>query len=261
MRKPLIPLLALAAGLSACTHLGTNISGKFSCRAPASDCQPVSVIDAKATAELGKVQDDMLGLPQKQRVGVVSSDNARTSERTLRIVLPAHVDSSGVLHDEAVAWAVVEAPRWAGELRRAEEAPRKSSYSALRQALKDAARRASASAPVNPEHLPPEDSAPASPSTSPFVPAAPLVLPSPGGAADTGPRLPPVAAPGAEGAFPLPLPQDRSPRPLSEQRVWPPASAIQKALQAVKDQAEQAKDDAGKAETGKTPIGQDEDHR
>ncbi len=260
MRKPLLPLLALAASLPGCTHLGTNISGNFSCRAPAGDCQPVSVIDAKATAELGRVQDDMLGLLQKQRVGVTPADNSRTGERTLRIVLPAHVDSSGVLHDEAVAWAVVEAPHWAGELRRAENAPKKGAYPALRQALKDAARRAgsaaSAPAPANPDPVSPEDSALTSPSTSPFISAAPLVLPSPGGAAETGPRLPQAAVPGAEGADLPPLPQDRSPRPLSDKRVWPAASAIEKALQAAKDQAE-----AAKAETGKAPAPGNEDHR
>lgn len=195
----------------------------------------------------------MLGLLQKQRVGVTAADNSRTGERTLRIVLPAHVDSSGVLHDEAVAWAVVEAPRWAGELRRPENAPKKGAYPVLRQALKDAARRAnsavSAPAPANPDPMSPEDSAPTSPSTSPFISAAPLVLPSPGGATDTGPRLPPAAVPGAEGADLPPLPQDRSPRPLSDKRVWPPASAIQKALQAVKDQTEAAKTQASKLPT------------
>jgi conjugal transfer pilus assembly protein TraV len=41
---------------------------------------------------------------------------ARTAERRLRVVFPAHVDESGVLHDEAVAWTVVEAPHWAAEL-------------------------------------------------------------------------------------------------------------------------------------------------
>jgi conjugal transfer pilus assembly protein TraV len=53
-------------------------------------------------------------------VPVASGDQARTSERTLRIVFPAHVDEAGTLHDEAVAWAVVENPRWAAELRRKE---------------------------------------------------------------------------------------------------------------------------------------------
>jgi conjugal transfer pilus assembly protein TraV len=42
---------------------------------------------------------------------------ARRSVRSA-IVFPAHVDEAGTLHDEAVAWAVVENPRWAAELRR-----------------------------------------------------------------------------------------------------------------------------------------------
>ena len=56
------------------------------------------------------------------RAGIASGDLARTAERTLRIVFPAHVDEVGTLHDEAVAWAVVEHPHWAGALRRKESA-------------------------------------------------------------------------------------------------------------------------------------------
>lgn len=245
MRKPFLPLLALAASLPGCTHLGTNIAGKFSCRAPAGDCQPVSVSDAKATAEINSklsgVHDAILDRLQQHRVGVSPADHSRTGERTLRIVLPAHVDSSGVLHDEAAVWAVADAPRWAGELRRTEEAPRKGRYSALRQALKDAARRTvTGSIPDRLDHqpLPPEASAPTS--TSPFIPAAPPVPSFPGGSAHPGPRTPQAAVPGAEGSDLPPLPQDQTPRPLPDQRIRPPASAIEKVLQAAQDQLKAA---------------------
>ena len=47
-----IPLFALAAlALSGCPHLGTNVSGQFSCRAPKAGCQPLSEVDAAAMLE------------------------------------------------------------------------------------------------------------------------------------------------------------------------------------------------------------------
>ena len=95
---------------------GTNIEGDFTCRAPKGDCAPSQVIDARATKDLsasGPVHDGL-----RRPVSVASGDQGRTSERTLRIVFPAHIDETGTLHDDAVAWAVVENPRWAAELRR-----------------------------------------------------------------------------------------------------------------------------------------------
>ena len=114
--KRLIVSAGLAALTSACTTFGTNVAGDFSCRAPKGDCAPAHVIDARATAELAQEASS----PELARVraGVAAGDTGRTAERTLKIVFPAHVDEAGTLHDEAVAWAVVENPRWAAELRR-----------------------------------------------------------------------------------------------------------------------------------------------
>jgi hypothetical protein len=137
---------------------------------------------------------------------------ARAGERTLRIVFPAHVDGSGTLHDEAVAWTVVEAARWAGELRRDEVGQPKGTMRALRQALKEQARRASDAA-VNPMPLSPEDSAPAIPA-NPFLPSSPLALPSPGGEAQTDVTTPVPATSAAEGSDMSPTPHVRAPRPL-----------------------------------------------
>ena len=106
----------LAVLTSGCATFGTNIEGDFTCRAPKGDCAPSQVIDARATKDLsatGTVQDGL-----RPPVSVASGDQGRTSERTLRIVFPAHIDETGTLHDDAVAWAVVENPRWAAELRR-----------------------------------------------------------------------------------------------------------------------------------------------
>ena len=108
-------LFALAAlALSGCTHLGTNVSGQFSCRAPKSGCQPLSEVDSAAIRQLLKGEQGAPGAAleqMRQRVTLASADTARTGERTLRIVLPAHVDAAGTLHDEAAVWTVVEAAR------------------------------------------------------------------------------------------------------------------------------------------------------
>lgn len=211
---------ALAAALSACTHLGTNVAGTFSCGKPGEGCQPVSAIDAEATRGL-LANEHGDGIP-RMRTTVTAGDAVRTGERTLRVVFPAHVDASGTLHEEAVAWAVVEAPRWAGELRRA--APRETANGvhplrdALRQAVRDAARNgAAATAHPDPAAnlgaLSPEDSAP-SDTPSLFEPASPPALPS-------------QAAEAAAGKSAMSLtPHDRTPRPTLPTIVWPSAVAI-----------------------------------
>lgn len=231
--------LGLALGLVGCTHLGTNIAGDFSCRAQGSrthgaGCQPLSEVDAKAIRELIKAEGSDLAAVRK-RVAVAAADTARTGERTMKVVFPAHVDASGTLHDEAAVWTVVEAARWAGELSGGKVAEPKGTMRALRQALKEQALRAADAGhqvdpQSNPGTLSPEDSAPAS--ANPFIPSSPLVLPSPGGEVQAD--APPSAA---EGSDMSPTPHVRAPRPLEEQRVWPSAAAIE-AAKALKAQAE-----------------------
>ena len=118
MRFPtrLLACACLAGLASGCATFGTNVEGDFTCRAPKGDCAPAHVIDAKATDNLSN--GTLLHADARQRSGVVDADTSRTAERTLRVVFPAHVDEAGTLHDEAVAWTVVENPRWATELRR-----------------------------------------------------------------------------------------------------------------------------------------------
>ena len=155
-----------------------------------------------------------------------------------QLVFPAHVDGSGTLHDEAVAWTVVEAARWAGELRRDELVESKGTMRALRQALEHQARRASDAA-VNPKPLSPEDSGPAVPA-NPFLPSSPLALPSPGGEAQTDVTTPVPAMSAAEGSDMSPTPHVRAPRPLEERhRIWPSAAAIE-AAKALKHKADAA---------------------
>lgn len=118
MRLPFrfLACAGLAVMASACATFGTNVEGSFQCRAPKGDCAPSHVLDARATSAMTAEKD-----PQdaaRPGMAVAAGDQARTSERTLRIVFPARVDEAGTLHDEAVAWAVIENPRWAAELRR-----------------------------------------------------------------------------------------------------------------------------------------------
>lgn len=118
--RPLFRSLAcavLALMASACATFGTNVEGSFQCRAPQGDCAPSHVLDARATSAMTNAQSLEHSNLRPSRM-VAAGDQGRTSERTLRIVFPARVDEAGTLHDEAVAWAVVENPRWAAELRR-----------------------------------------------------------------------------------------------------------------------------------------------
>ena len=119
MRLPLrfLACAGLAVMTSACATFGTNVEGSFQCRAPKGDCTPLHVLDARATSAM-TTGNDVQRSTMRPAVAVAPGDQARTSERTLRIVFPARVDEAGTLHDEAVAWAVIENPRWAAELRR-----------------------------------------------------------------------------------------------------------------------------------------------
>ena len=109
MRRALriAPALLLLPG---CATLGTNVSGSFNCTAPKGGCAPTSVIDGAATGGTSATALDVAALPRRVAPG---GDTARTGERILRIVFPAHIDAHGTLHEEAVAYAVAEGPDWA----------------------------------------------------------------------------------------------------------------------------------------------------
>ena len=109
-----LPLCAsLAVLLAGCATFGTNVEGSFQCRAPQGDCAPSHIIDARAAGEVRQAETPTNTLRPPRMVD--PGDQARTAERTLKIVFPARVDGTGTLHDEAVAWTVVENPRWAAE--------------------------------------------------------------------------------------------------------------------------------------------------
>lgn len=233
----------LAVLTSGCATFGTNIEGDFTCRAPKGDCAPSQVIDARATKDLsatGPVQDGL-----RPPVSVASGDQARTSERTLRIVFPAHIDETGTLHDDAVAWAVVENPRWAAELRR--KAGEDTAPPLMRQL-----RRQLKAAQVKSDLLKETSTLPAAEQPDaetfdlgqPFQPsssiedipsASPLVLPSTAREAVAG-----ASAPAVEGFDMAQPPHDRTPRPSADKAplIFPTIEAIEAAKSAAKAQKE-----------------------
>lgn len=269
----LLGCACLAALVSGCATFGTNVAGDFTCRAPKGDCAPSHVIDARATAivEDGASSHDLA----RGRAGVDGGDTTRTAERTLRIVFPAHVDEAGTLHDEAVAWAVVENPRWAAELRRKpgdEASP--PLIRQLRRQLKAAQEKAAADDEAAPSANAAQDdvsrretadplsqaspfslAAPPEPDPS-SIPAldspvaSPLVLPSTAREAVAGAK-----APAVEG-FDVPPPHDRTPRPLGEAASPRPPSPTFPSIEAI--QAAIAKRAAAKTAV---PAASSKDHK
>ena len=233
------PLAALALSLAGCTHLGTNITGDFSCGTPKAGCESLSEVDAKAIFELIKAESSG-PVELRQRTNLAAAVAARTGERTLKVVLPAHVDGSGALHEQAVVWTVVEAARWAGTLRRPDLPEPRGTMRALSQALKDQARRAAdaarkVSAEANLQPLTSGTRVSGGAGTpavlaDPFNPSSPLALPSPGGEVQADATVSSPVPSAAEGSDMFPTPHVRAPRPFMEnQRVWPSAAAIKAA--------------------------------
>ena len=143
--------LLLLGSLSGCATLGGTVKGDFACRAPTGTCAPMTEIDAKAvTALSGSNSGPSAVTPARQpAVSRGGGMGPRTGERLLAILLPAHVDAAGVLHDAATVHVVVEAPGWRLESSRPDpdtqslpEFSRSSAPSSLREAV------AGASAPA-----------------------------------------------------------------------------------------------------------------
>jgi conjugal transfer pilus assembly protein TraV len=83
-------------------------------------------IDASAIASIGSVRSMPMSSggiePQRPALTLAGQTSAgpgepaRTSDRVLRVVFPAHVDADGIYREEAAAHAVVEASEWAAVL-------------------------------------------------------------------------------------------------------------------------------------------------
>lgn len=224
-----LPLCAsLAVLLAGCATFGTNVEGSFQCRAPQGDCAPSHIIDARAAGEIRQAETPTNTIRPPRMVA--PGDQARTAERTLKIVFPARVDETGTLHDEAVAWAVVENPRWAAELRRRPGSEAVTPLMRqLRRQLKTALEQRASTTVGDAETEREDDPSPL------FVPAphndlsplaSPLVPPSTAREADAGDM-----APAAEG-FDMPAsPHDRAPRPSASTSplTYPSLEAIEAA--------------------------------
>jgi conjugal transfer pilus assembly protein TraV len=225
-------LAPLCLSLAGCVGFGTNVKGQFTCRAPSGTCAPSRTIDERATKEIASPDPDTDFSAARQRAGIAaplgSDDPARTAERRLRVVFPAHVDESGTLHDEAVAWTVIEAPHWAAELG-ANSSP---STAPLARQIGRQLKAAQAAAKSAPD----AETAPVTADTGiatnpndapPFELASPSALPS-----TVGEAIPGVPAPVAEGSDMPATPHDRTSRPSFDPPQYPSAAAIDAARRA-----------------------------
>lgn len=123
----LVPLL----GLAGCATTG-NIHGDFACAAPGGTCAPMGSIDAAAISSIvsGRTTPMSSGGIDSPRVQrslsgqVIAGEPQRTSDRVLRVVFPAHIDTDGVFREEAAAHAVFQPSEWAQALGVRPEQPR-----------------------------------------------------------------------------------------------------------------------------------------
>lgn len=130
-------IAAAAASLSGCTFLNPNVKGSFNCRAPNGTCSPTTSIDDRALADIasgapGAAQpigtyDTLAPEPHYQKASTKlvaakrspvavsptgTAEPVRSSERVLRIVFPAHVDSYGRFVEASAVHTVVEQGAW-----------------------------------------------------------------------------------------------------------------------------------------------------
>lgn len=91
-----LALAALVLASSGCAMLGGNVKGSFTCKAPAGDCAPTSVIDERATHSTGSE-----GPPLARRQADTPADRGPGADR-LRVVLAAFRDAQGRTHEARV---------------------------------------------------------------------------------------------------------------------------------------------------------------
>ncbi len=124
-RIPLVMLL-LSVSLSGCFR-GSSVKGDFACKTPGGTCAPMTIIDGEALAGMssggigairtpGTLPPPTAPVRTGSIAGLDDTAPARSAERVLRVVFPAHIDSDGVYREEAAAHAVVEPSAWARAL-------------------------------------------------------------------------------------------------------------------------------------------------
>ena len=112
-------VLAATASLGACTSLGGNIQGNFSCRAPDGICAPTSTIDDAALALIGGDESVIPAGPYSapstetpRLIRTAANEPVRSGEKVLRIVFPSHIDRAGRYRETTAIHAVVERAGW-----------------------------------------------------------------------------------------------------------------------------------------------------
>ena len=112
--------------LAGCTTFGTNVSGDFACRAPDGICAPSTVIDERALAMISggspyqpagpypvaptRPGPQMASLAARTTLRPVQV--ARTDQKVLTVVFPAHVDGQGRLFEATTVRTVVDSGSW-----------------------------------------------------------------------------------------------------------------------------------------------------
>ncbi len=110
--KAILTIAALGGALSACTTLGTNVSGSFRCEAPDGVCAPSTVIDDNAISRIEETSstdllnpagpyqmDDGIDTPVHSTV-LASAPMTATSAPSyeLAVVFPGYTDATGMIH-------------------------------------------------------------------------------------------------------------------------------------------------------------------
>ena len=130
----LIALVAISLIMAACSTLGSNVSGDWSCETGKNsdqnpimkgDCPTIHEIDEKILGREVMPSNPVTGksFPKLQITADLSFDEdlsetgdaedpTRTSDRIGRIVIMPFVDASGIYHDRAVVYAVMEKGKW-----------------------------------------------------------------------------------------------------------------------------------------------------
>ena len=128
----LIALVATSLIMAACSTLGSNVSGDWSCDAGnnsgqnpkiKSKCPTIHEIDEKilkgesmppvpATGKSRPKLQITAGFSFTDDLSDENEEPTRTADRIGRIVIMPFVDASGIFHDRAVVYAVMEEGRW-----------------------------------------------------------------------------------------------------------------------------------------------------
>ncbi len=109
-----LPFLALSLG--ACTTLGSNVSGNWSCETEG-DCPTTHEIDEQVLAGKKQVPAPVpvRSLQAEAPYAAATKDIGmpkRTGDTVGRIVIAAFIDDAGLYHDRAVIYAVMEEGGW-----------------------------------------------------------------------------------------------------------------------------------------------------